>query len=1371
MAQIIKYAKTVINQRDKQFPTRLNWENPENAQGYVTNTYAEGWYNWSKKYKELRTPHTLYAYDFDCGLPEHAVVTGYKFEIRMRKTQEPFVKKPIAIFNSFEKGIFKTSSIEGEVDPKGETGTYNGVYRIVPRKNLSKSWSTYTYEMPAENLKSFKDLNGTINSQGFGLQLRFPESGGRASVQIVWIRVVIDYEMPNRSVSFEILSGKKYIPLSRDETVPTQITSYNHYEVRITTTNNSIASGDNEVLTLDLPFGMGCVVKSTKNSVAFNAETYEWTVKGKAKATSTLILILTPFATGLKTLRVYPTTAGHYDAFMYVGASHQIGFDEVAVTPSTLRRGERSCFNFNVRTQVPSNTFTIQALWENPNTIKANDIIDYSLNEDFTSEGVTLDSVTVRNGEGVLMTFNVPNTLLNHEVHFEANLCYYPRTSGDKTMYISTSNDLAHDVSFSILPPYEKHVVFNTDEYGQCTNTINITNNRVISQVEGDMVILPIHVDEYDTDMYVDESSFKINQWQKRRYFGCVELPYAHYDPKHTSKDKLHDKHYKNKEYLGKENAVDEDITLKIKVPRRKVPTLVGLLDIDRPQPVNLVPSAFEGDPLNHRGWVEYTGIEIEPTNPLYDTCELDVKYITHNIISRFSIFRGSTKQYNLPDVFINSLMSGEDIGEFFSVTTDGSYIYDDNTDETHRNMFSFTNQQSILLRSKNLLAAKSQFEFYWDMVLFDELRENNIDKIIRLVDDRDNVVFEYEYYDFDFSDSVYSCKVIGRLLTEQGYSNPINREIYVHSDVEYTSDVTDEEYDDESIDLYGSKVSFEIDANKLTITENGFSGHEFSQQLVLQKGSYYLEVEWKNRNNDSDTRNILTYFDFVVNELTFDTQLAAYYQKLVVTPFPIPNKKIVFTRESEEGTIYFLEDDGGDYDFLLEPFYQYFCGVDLVAEGASIFNFNNSYPVIYIQNGLIRFGINRINGDLYLDKYDVSSQDYIRTNRFRIDKFDDAEVGIINDDMITVNVSDMHFTMWRGRPYVLVEHKTEDIHILDTFNKAFADGVNDRLFDYPIVYELMNSKNLLPDCIGGTLLKSSCITVEEGENLTDIGDFIILPDKTECSWGEAVDCTLSGNFKNKSVYLLANGEIIGSNVGNKINGALWEEGVVTIQAVYVGDETTNMELSNMVNVQVSRGIQPPEVGEEFIYHLEYIGENQYTYNQGEVAFKLTRNGEPVEGITIEVYTPRQTAHITTNAQGIVKWSIANVLAGTETWIATAYDNGLPLTKPCKKSIKIVKSTPIIKGSTLSLIRGNKCGFRITDEAKNGMAGVTLDIDIGGTKYVRTTSENGYVGIKMSKEGTYTANVTYAGENHKYKKVTATFTVEVKEEKEKSEGK
>ena len=1361
MVTVTAFAQTVVNQHDQQV-TRNDWKNPENAQNRTMDTWATGKY--TKKKSKYYKPHTLYAYEFGLSIPEGAAITGYQFIISMKCDKGMKVKAPAVRFNGYKKGAFTHDYTGGK---RNKTGDYDGIYHIYPDKYLSENFHKYTYEMPKENIDKFVDINYTIAQHGFGLQLWARDANVTGNIYVKYIKCIVTYEIPHRYITYK--------NISRSIDAPTEIKIGEPFTIQLETGNTSFVDESKQKIQIDLPIGFEIVdYKMTGAKSKFNIDNQAWTVDGRGGKKNTLDLTIVPQASGAKTIRVYDNGMKWYQAYLFVNSEFDDGdIDTIRIVPHNMRHGELSCIDVYARIQATQSPTALIVHVPETN-LTAADVASISLNEEQCIGDVSYSDNYTINNTNILINANVP---VNEMAIVSFRICYYPKVHGEGLEFGLTTfpplNGLdPYSTNIDIAEPYEKKVLFNVNDDGECTETIEILSHRIISQVEADLDIIPIGVDEFDGNMYVDDSTFGINQWKKVRYIGPVEVPYAHYDPEHTTKDKLLDEHYKNKQYLGKENAYDEDIDLKIRVPRKKTPTLIGLVKIDKPIPINLVPYAFENDPLNHRGWAEIYGVKAKPTNPLYDDLSIDVKYITHNIISRFNIDRmGVLNKFKLPDIMKESLNSGGDIGEFFNVDTDGSFVYDEDDVEHHRNLFTFTNQQDIKLRSKNTLAMKTNLEFYWDSVIFNELRENNITKIIRLVDDTDRIVFEYEYFDFDFSDEIYSCSVIGRVLTEQGLNPLINKQIYLHSDVEFTVDTTDEDYDEADMELYGSAVSFELDSNILKIHEHGFSDFEFEETVTLLKGNYYLEVYWKNNNNDADTKHSLQYFSFDIDEIYFDSKLADYYQKLVVSPYPVPYKDIVFTREGEEGTIYFLNDDGGEFNFLLEPFYQYKCGVDLTADGVSIFDFNNSYPVIYIQNGLIRFGINRLNGDLYLDKWDNSARDYIRTNRFRIDKYDDAEATTLSDDVIVVNVSDMVITMWRGRPYVMIEHPKEDIQILGHFKRAFAEGIGAESIgtvtsDYPTNFDLINSTNLLPDCVGGTsVLKSSCITVEEDDTyLEDIGEFVLVPDKTGVFVGEDVQCTLIGTFELNSVSLVINDVVVAQNSTdtNHIEGLITDEGLNTIYCVYHGDDNTRMELSNIVAIQASQYHFETE------YKLEYVGKTRtFKYNQGTVDFQLTRNGEPCSGYEVLVSNPHQTWHWTSDSNGMIKTPNNDVVAGTHYWIASVYEDGELLTAKCKVKIKIVEAPSKLEAVDINIKKGDMAIFRLTTDDGVAILDDAVSLKVGGKKYTRYTDPGGLFHIKMSggdskkntKSTKYPCTIKYPGDKGKYKGVKKTFNI------------
>ncbi|MEE1227199.1 MAG: hypothetical protein UHM08_08880 [Bacteroidales bacterium] len=579
------------------------------------------------------------------------------------------------------------------------------------------------------------------------------------------------------------------------------------------------------------------------------------------------------------------------------------------------------------------------------------------------------------------------------------------------------------------------------------------------------------------------------------------------------------------------------------------------MCELDKPVPVNAVPTAFEGDVLNHRGWVELGKVKnVKKTNPLYYDGELELEYLTHNINTEFHIVRGvPVSKYN--STILSSLLdyvveSGDEFIDYshldpetgvmvpnetgyFNLDTDGVYIYDDDmeTEDDRRTLITMDNKQKIIMKSVNPLKENTRINFEWFSSKIDEDRENNVTRIIRLRNKSNDIILEYQYYDyyFDYDDELYSCSVkctkldtatdqMDTVIEEDDLNFAVDLEALNLTVDEFGNIVQEEESDDEESEeteptyidpvtgetveivqtmevyndyMYGSTLSFELAGNVLSINDSGFNGREVHEEgIELEKGEYYFEVEFMNNNIDSDTPDVYHYFDFEIEEPILLTDYNEMYTNLIVSSYPLPNKVFAFMRESEEGTLYYYHYDGTPYTYIQEPFYMYARGVDLKANNnISIFNLNNSYTTFYVQNGLVRIGFNRLTGSIYLAKYDLMAREYITVSSFYIKDHKDFNIGAYSDDKIEVMVSNTVFTVYRGHPYVVVKHNTNDLIFNTTWNKIFADSVNDVSDSFPVLWDLLNDENLLSECVGGINLKASCLDIFPVTN-DDIGTF-----------------------------------------------------------------------------------------------------------------------------------------------------------------------------------------------------------------------------------------------------------------------------------------
>ena len=1170
---VYAYAQNVTRQANPNAKKRNKWENVENCIGYNSKTVATSTFTRKKvvtKYKEVTVkdkygrdvtkkvadkygeyynhPYPLASSDFHMEIPSEAYIHEIKFEVRMRKTGTATIKAPVGDFRvDTPRYTEKYSSTDGT-----KTGWYNGCYLYVPSENLTNAFSTHTYIMDRTAIEKGEITPTRVNRNIMGIDLMFSDAKfkgtGDASseIQVEWIRCTIEYDLPNYKIKItnpvETAIAVNTSPVKSDGTEANPYHTNDDFQVTVTVKNKSKSKGSNRTVDITLPWGTELLDYNAVNGT-FNRDTLKWTLTAKADATYQLDLFLSPQKYGISHIDatiVQDERSASYYYFKNEGMED--GYDAITITANgKLRKYTKSCVSIDVRGVSYDDTLTL-----NIGTDKAIQDGVFSLSSE-SDTGITLDSQTSTSA-----TLTVPD---HQDFHAVLNYCFYPKTTGKLNMTVTASDGGSGSNIFDVLASLT-YVISNTpsnddtiqdiilnpvsNEDGQSARCV-IVNHRVVSELDSNNIKIPFVVDDGDSTMIMSDCSLGMSLFEELDYIGCVPLEHLHFDPKSTFKDTLLNSTYKNKRYMGKKLATDEDITLNVRLHPQQVTTIQGLIKMDKPIPINANHRCFEGDALNHRGWAEIYGIKTEETNPHWYKCDIDVKYLTHNLNTRFKIRKGaSVNDYTIPSLMTETFSSGdslsddnldEEIGEsYFISETDGTYYYaedyldeDDeiiSIDDSKRNNFNIDNGQYIRVKSRNPLTSKSSVAFNWSSTLLEEYRENNISRIVRLVNKTGNPIFEYEYDDITIveDDEVYA-NVIYRVLekdTVQDYniSKPITFR-YSSSDVTYDNDEDLEDVIETGEPHYGSTLRLTVENNILRFVDEGFNGREISMNNIeLVEDEYYYEVEWINKNDDAETSSVDCVFDFEVQDTVLTTTYSDKFGNLVVSPFPVTDKKILFTREAEEGTIYYYNDDGEEFSYLIDPYYQYMNGTDLVtSDGVSIFDLNYGYEVVYIQNGLVRLGFNRLTGYMFLGKYDPNSEQYITTHRFHLDKFDDVNLNMINDDKIEVQASDSTFTIYRGHPYIKIKHELEDIFIDTTFSRIWAEKVGLDAQDIPVYYDLMNTSNLLPECVsGGKEVKSSCIDVSEidssSKNPTELSwvDFpqnIILDNEANVQTGE----------------------------------------------------------------------------------------------------------------------------------------------------------------------------------------------------------------------------------------------------------------------------
>lgn len=1143
-----KYAQVVGEQYNPNYDAdKTRWRNLSNAVGSDQRTWGMCYY--SKKGSDTLVPTTLAAHDFKMDIPKNAYVKSVTLEVSLRVANPALqVEAPYVAFMIYGSNIDIPSDTQW-----GETGWVygGGDYAVNLKDSVSTSEKIFSYTIPESELSKKKFPAKSFNENAMGADIHFKQptrfDGTNIAIYINWVRIKIDYSMPQTYLRW----GSDMW----DSENPYALKLNHRYRIPLLYGNKSKASaGHDQVVDIQLPFGTHmedgdweCTDgHSWLEPIDPYFGKYRWHVDGGINAENFINMFIYTDTHGFKTFTA--TNMGKsVDGYISVqGGSEQ--YSDAHISSGDVQKLTTSCFYFKTKVISDDSSIiydvivdgeeqadpseisqTFKDYYNNPSG-EGNYLIGWNLSADSQAVGISIDE---ENTDANHIAFNIPRA---EPVEIEWTGCFMIVTEGMNTLKL-IENDLGHEFehqykSYDTNGVNARFIIDDTTWY----------DHRILTELDLEGIVIPFAVKDTDRYMVEGDCSLKMRIQKHLAYVGCVPLKFSHHDPKSDFENKTVKETYRNNIYTGKTGEIDEKITCELHLPPQDWTTLQGLCELDKPVPVNAVPQAFEGDVLNHRGWVELGGVNnVQKTNPLYYKGELDFEYITHNINTRFQIAKGmSVSPYDtqvLKDFMDYVCESGDEFADYtytnedgmivhnrtgyFNVETDGTYIYDKDNEPNRRTLMTMDNSQKINIKSVSALAESNRISFEWNSTKIPEDRENNVERIVRIVDKDGLILLEYKYFDYTFDtvNNVYACRVNCSVLNKSigSFETVIDTTMFLSNDIEslnlvqdvngnivqeeeptvidmmpdtdiiYHDPVTDEDveisadpftYNDY---IYGTKLHFTLVGNVLNILDEGYTGKEVSRNsITLEKAEYYYEVEFTNKNVDGDTNDILHFMDFEVQETILTTDLKQLYSDMVVSSFPIPHKTLLFTRTSEEGMLYYYQNEETPFTYIQEPFYMYWNGVDLKSSaGSSLFNLNNSYTIFYLQNGLVKLGFNRINGALYLYKYDQYSDSYIRVSTLQLTEYTDFDVGVLSDDKIEVKVGKTVFTMYRGYPYVVVKHSVDDIEFRDKFNKVYAEGINGVNVDFPVMWDLVNSDNLLPSCITGDDIKASCLDVE----------------------------------------------------------------------------------------------------------------------------------------------------------------------------------------------------------------------------------------------------------------------------------------------------
>ena len=1450
-----KYASTVNEQVNPNLTKRVKWKYGGNAVGN-SSKYASSEY--TKKGSSYNFPYKVTAHDYGFNIPVNARIEFVVVQVCMKSSKSGASTFPSAGFYVTDK--------HKDIDSKQPTGFHNGVWWDTSSRKVGKSDTVETYFINGSNFRQAGNKPEHLNDKYFGVDLNFAEKCEEHTVYLKWVRCKVYYTMP----VYSLVHDKQSKGISATASNPDIVTTGSSREVIFTLKQTTKAYGGHQCFDLVVPFGTTIThVTPTKGTFQNN----RWSVNCNGVTEAQLIVQFVDYTVDTQAITLKSANCGYEPyapskSYYYVanyGTVDDYG-DTVTslITPSPHYR-HPCCFLLSSKFE-STNDSTFQ----------------FDLTHDFDFENMSCEIVGSTDPNISIASYTDNKIVLNVTEDTVANvdiqICLRPLETGLKHFEGRTHNGGGkhNQVEFTIAEPYEYHFTSkNKSNTVERFNTlfnkerIGFIPHRVASELETGAYILPCRVKEHDSLMKQSNPAIHMYKWEQLDYIGCVPLEHLHFDPKSTYKDKLLDSHYKNKRYMGKELASDEDITLNVRLHPQQVTTIQGLIDMDKPIPINANHRLFEGDSLNHRGWAEIYGIVTTRTNPHWYKCDIDVKYLTHNLNTRFKINKGDkTFDKTIPVPLLETVASGDSLTstseehDYFIVDTDGGYIYNgeeiqstwytnedgkivifivegseydrnrieeeyqdydivivtgetevefedllqqildegysiisarigvpievDDTEysnENQRNIFTLDEGQHFNIRTKEPLSQVSQISYDWTTTLIAEEKENHISKIVKLVDtSTSNPMFEYEYSDFDFSeyeagDSQIKCHIIARVFRKGDYDEAFNDDIYIPVTV-----MDEDESDEDYVPMYGSNLTFKLNNNIRTVEDTGYTGKAVNFDTTLEGVSYTYEVEWKNNNPDGEDADITTYVDLTVQDSILASRYASKYGNMIVSPFPVSDKKLIFTRQGEEGILYYYENDDEEFSYLIEPYYTYHNGVDLrTADGISIFNLNYGYRTVYLENGLVSLGINRLNGQMYLRKWDTESKQYITLFYFQLENYDDINLNNISDDRIELQASNTLISMYRGHPYVILKHELENIKIISQFGRVWAEEVGDSIDTYPRYFDLLNTANLLPACVGGTkTIDDDCLKVYECGDTVDCetdndlckiydlenGDVFQCPDLDDVSIemnmtspiyiGEStnLNITTSDLVAGDKVYFIVDGDVLDQDeyvmtYPTPVPFTFEESREYQVSAVFVGDDTRSYAIAPTVTIMSDQ--RPPSGGgggggtpdcpqpESGKYVLTIDCPNRFKYRDGQkIKYKLTRGGNPVCGKVIEIVDFKYMNTAKTKPDGSAE--TVNTLINSEVGkykIGARFYEGT-VNKPITyvfKDITVVKNDVDWKFNGADTV--NSYAFfnlhQKGDESKP-LANTKVTVYIDGKATTKKTNDHGTVGLKINKK-------------------------------------
>ena len=257
---------------------------------------------------------------------------------------------------------------------------------------------------------------------------------------------------------------------------------------------------------------------------------------------------------------------------------------------------------------------------------------------------------------------------------------------------------------------------------------------------------------------------------------------------------------------------------------------------------------------------------------------------------------------------------------------------------------------------------------------------------------------------------------------------------------------------DDYDGTVYGSDIHLEIDNDKLNMMDYGMlpNGAIGSAKVIVKDVPLPTDdLELKLQINYNNTRfsrlsNLDGEMQMRVYEDVLTSDTAKEYSKVLCSPMPVNNVRTVFTRHSEEGILYYIEDDGSDDlvpTYLTNAYAQYKGGCEIKTEtGIFLFDLDNAHSPIIVDNNLVRATFHRRSGYIQLSRYDDETGDWVIVNTLKLKKNPQLSLVDYNDDYCELNFGKTNWKFYRGRPFIVCKHEEDDFRILDLVDRVYCE-------------------------------------------------------------------------------------------------------------------------------------------------------------------------------------------------------------------------------------------------------------------------------------------------------------------------------------------